>query len=128
MSRINPLYILFAVVLLVLISFISLKSANESLEKTKYEHKEYMKVANNYHSFKTSWGNSNNTEKKIESILKIAKIQNANITSLNKTIKIEIEKVKIRSLDKFINKLLNEQVRIQSFSISKDTLILKVGK
>ena len=127
MNKFNPLYILLFSIILFLYSAININLQNTTLLQVQEENKQYLKIATKYNSLQNAWGKNNNTKKKIEYILKLSNIKNAHITIKDKIIKIKIENTKLKSLDKFMNKVLNETIVIINFSLTKNSLLLEVG-
>ncbi|MEA3498624.1 MAG: hypothetical protein U9R16_06140 [Campylobacterota bacterium] len=127
MNKINPLFVLLFSFLLFIYSLISLNSSNIKLENIKDETKEYLSIATKYNSLNKAWGDSRDTKKLCEKILNSSNIKNAKIVSNGKSIKIQIKNSDKKSLDRFMNKILNETIVVLSFSLRKNSLDLEVG-
>jgi hypothetical protein len=126
MNKINPLYILLFSIVLFIFSIINLNTANDGLSKIKEQSKEYLQIANKYNALQNAWG-QNKPKKKIEKILQLSNIQNANIITNNKSIKIIIKDTKLNLIDKFMNKILNETIKVKKFTLTNNSLDLEVG-
>ncbi|MCK5111610.1 MAG: hypothetical protein KAQ94_08825 [Arcobacteraceae bacterium] len=127
MNKFNPLYLLLFSIMLFLYSMVDLKSSNESLLQIKEQNKQFVKISTKYNSLQKVWGKEQGTKKKFENILKLSNIRNANIVTNGKTIKIKIKNASLKSLDKFMNEILNETIVILNFSLTKNNLDLEVG-
>ncbi len=127
MNRLNPIYLLLFSFCLFSYSIFDLKSSNDNLTEIQEKNKEFIKIATQYSSLQKAWGSEKNTKKICEDILKISGIRDVKIITNTKTIKIIIKNASLKSLDKFMNKLLNETVVILNFSLTKNSLDLEVS-
>jgi hypothetical protein len=100
---------------------------NSNFQKIKIESKNYTKLATKYHHLRDAWKNGGTTKTKINKIIKLYGIKNATINQSNQVLKINIKNININLSHKFINKILNETIIVNSFNIKKDNLILEVG-
>ncbi len=127
MNKFNPLFLLLLSITLLLYSALDLKSANENLSQIDEENKQFVKIATKYNSLQQAWGKGKDIKKRCEKILKLSNIKNAKIIKKGKSIKIKIENASLKSIDKFMNKILNEAMIIRNFSLTKDKLELEIG-
>ncbi len=126
MNKFNPFYILLFSFCLFLYSVIELRISNDNLLIMEEQNKQFMNIANRYNSLQIGWGKDQDTKKRCENILKSSNIQNAKIIINETIIKIKISDASLNSLNKFINKLLNETIVILNFSLTKNSLDLEV--
>ncbi len=126
-NKINPLYILIVTICLFLYSIIELNLSNDNLLQIKEENKNFIKIATKYNTLQKAWGINNNIQKRCENFLKLSGIRDAHITTNTKIIKIKIRNADLKSLDKFMNKLLNKTIIILNFSLTKNSLDLEIG-
>jgi len=127
MNKINPFYVLIFSVLLFLYSIINLNSVSSKFVLKKETTKKYILLAERYNNLQKTWGKENKTIKLINKIIKSTHIQNANINKLNKIVKIRIKDTTIEVLDKFFNKILNEHLIINKFTLTKSELTMEIG-
>jgi len=128
MNKFNPLYLLLFSLILFIYSIINLNNLTTKLENTKISNKQYIKNGQKYNALQKAWGKKNNAKKKINGILKLANINNANIITNNRTIRVKIRNANLHSLDKFMNKILNDTIIILNFSLTKSSLDIEVGR
>ncbi len=127
MNKFNPLLLLLLTICLFLYSIIDIKSSNEYLKKVSKQNKQFVEIATKYNMLQQAWGKGSTTKKQCEKFLKLSNIKNAKIVANRKTIKIKIENASLKSIDKFMNKILNNTIEILNFSFTKDTLNLEIG-
>jgi len=125
MNKINPLFILIFAIVFFVISLISLSSVKNTLVDAKQQDKQYLVLANEYNSLQNAWGKETRTKQRIEKILKLSNINNARISLNGKIIKINIKNTKIKFLDKFMNKVLNETITINKIILNKNSLYIE---
>jgi len=128
MSKFNPLYILLFSFCLFIYSMIVLNKTTTKLTQARLLNKQYIQNGQQYCVLQKAWGKQNNTKDKLDKILQSSNIKNAHIITNDKTIKIKIINANLKSLDKFINKILNETITIINLSLTKSTLELEIGK
>ena len=126
MNKINPLYILIVSAVLFIFSIASVSFSNSKLVEVKEDNKQYMIIANKYQSLQKAWGTNSTSQDEIEKLLKSSGIYNANILKSGKSLKVNIQNTNIKTLDKFMNKVLNKTINIKSFSLEKSSLTIEV--
>ena len=126
MNKINFLYILLFFSLLFIYSIINLQVSNKNLAQMQVKNKQYLEIAEYYHSLQLAWGKDKKIKNKIEHILLLSKIDNVSIITNAKVMKIKIINSNVKSLHKFMNKLLNKTIVISKFSLTKSSLDLEI--
>ena len=118
----NPIIILLFTIVLSSISYISLLSSKKDLEQTKEEFKLFNTLALQYNQYNTIYANKQQIIKELKTILATTHLSSSNLKVDKKTITIEIKKVDIKVLDRFINKLLNKKFNIIYFNLKENYL------
>ncbi len=126
MNKINPLFILLFSIVIFLVSLTTLNESKNTLKVLKDEKKEYLKIAINYSMLQKAWGDTSLAQKNIEFMLKAANIQNAKINTHQKELIINIKNAPIKSIDKFLNKVLNDKIIIKNLTLTTNSLFMKV--
>jgi len=126
MNKINPLFILLFSIVIFLVSLTTLNESKNTLKVLKDEKKEYLKIAINYSMLQKAWGDTSLAQKNIEFMLKAANIQNAKINTHQKELIIDIKNASIKSIDKFLNKVLNDKIIIKDLTLTTNSLFMKV--
>ena len=126
MNKINPSYLFLITLVVMLFSIVQLNKSYNRLEINQQENVQYLKLANKYKKLKTTWSN-NNTKNNIMSIVKILHIKNITIEKRNNILKIQIKNSNFLIIDKFLNKLLNNAIIINSFKITNNSLKMEVS-
>lgn len=123
-NKINPLYILAFCLTLFIISFFELSTTKDELNKKYSNFNEFKKEIKEFNTLNATW-NKKDLQKKINSI-----------TSLSNQIEYKNYKSKIvftlsssdNSLkQRFINKVLNNNLKIEKFDIKKDIIVFEIG-
>jgi len=126
MNKINFLYILLFFSLLFIYSIINLQVSNKNLAQMQVKNKQYLEIAEYYHSLQLAWGKDKKIKNTIEHILLLSKIDNVSIITNAKVMKIKIINSNVKNLHKFMNKLLNKTIAISKFSLTKSSLDLEI--
>jgi len=126
MNKINPSYLFLVTLVIMLFSIVQLDKTYSVLKVNQQEDIQYLKLANKYKKLKTTWSN-NNTKNNIMSIVKILHIKNITIEKRNNILKIQIKNSNFLIIDKFLNKLLNNAIIINSFKITNNSLKMEVS-
>lgn len=126
MKNIDPLYILILLVTVSIISLNQLSQSNTDLKKKVIEYKELNNLAIKYSSLKSDWSTKDEVIKKINKILKILKIRSKPRVTNNK-IYLEVDNLNLKTLDKLLNRILNEKLKIEKLDFNRTTLTLEVG-
>ncbi|MEA2019872.1 MAG: hypothetical protein U9N59_15680 [Campylobacterota bacterium] len=127
MTRINPILILTLSVVIFIISFSSLHKNQQQLSSEIDNFNSLIVIANKYKGLKKEW-DTKNIEAKVKKIARLSNIKNISFSDKKKIIKITIKDEKIHSVDRFINKVLNDNFIIKKLNITKDTTIVEIGK
>lgn len=125
-KHINPLFLLFSAIAILVISIYSFSNSKKQLITQKQEFKEQQILAVKYHNLHNLYSNKKDITKTINDILRVSGITNANIIYKHKLIVIQMVSLQINKVDKFINKLLNKHINIKKLQLSKDKIILTV--
>ena len=129
MNKINPLYILALFLTLFIISIFL-------LNQKKYEHKdvvgEYAKIkvlSNEFKDYKDIWFKKESLENTINKLINNSIFKKEKIlkVKIKNGYKIKIESANQKTLDSFLNKLLNERVQINKLEIEKDFIQVEIG-
>jgi hypothetical protein len=122
-------YFLTGVMLLVSISVYGSYYINKKLQETKHILKKTKHFAYDYDRFSKMWTETN-TESKINKILNLPLFKNIEITknSTNRDIEMLIDSDDIKSIDLLINKILNENFKIDKINISNNSSRVVIKK
>jgi len=123
---INPLFLVFAVLLIFGISIYSLNLAKANALISKNTINKNIKIVKQYDILKNTWTNTKKQENIINKLLKKQNIKNANILIKNNKIIVTIN-TNTKVLHRFVNKLLNKKLNIIKLKMSNDTLKFEVG-
>lgn len=128
MKRLNPLYILALIVTILIISFVSLdnkRSQHNSLSKNTNSLEQ---KAKSFKDTKDSWFNAKRVEKQIDRIINSSIFKKAKILKAQngKLIKVKIETLNQKILDKFLNRVLNEKIILKKLEIKKTSIYFEV--
>jgi hypothetical protein len=113
MKNVNPLTILLASLLLVVIAVYSVGASKEKLATAKEDLVTYKNVASSFQSQYISYSDK--------------KLKNARILDRNKIIKIEISSVNISRAQKFLNKLFNKKFNVKKVEILQNRIMIEIG-
>ena len=110
MKRVNPLYIVLALFLLVVVLFVKLEALKEEIAEEKAAYLETKKTAEELLAYKKLFGNKN------YSALKHPKVQ---LTQKGKHLHIESKSITLSALNSLMRKLLNGSYIIEKLRIEK---------
>jgi hypothetical protein len=123
MNRINPLYILAGALLVLVVSSFMLLGAQKELLNSNASVVALTKQALAYSQIKKS-----NTKNRFTRLLKDAKFASFITKKGNlKNMEIVFKNSNRRTVEQFLNKLLNMNVHITSMTLNKERLMLKVS-
>lgn len=127
MKRLNHITLLLISFILCLGSVFLLYSSKEKMATSFNEYYEIKQLSNKYQTKKIKWLDSERTEKKLTNIINSVKFKNITKKRNNKFIDITIKGASIKKIDKFLNKILNESLIINTLEFDNDTLKLQIG-
>jgi hypothetical protein len=125
MNKINPIYIFSLTLIIMLFSVAQLNTAYSLLKTNKQENIQYLKLANEYKKLKITWTN-NNTKEKVMAIIEVLHIRDIKINENNNILSIKMRNSNPNIIDKFVNKLLNSAIVINSFKITKNSFKMEI--
>lgn len=128
MKRLNPLYILALIITILIITFVSLNNKKDEYDSLNKSVNKLEQKAKSYRNSKDTWFNKKRVENKIDKIInsslfkkeKILKAKNGNL------IKIKIESLNQKILDKFLNRVLNEKIILKKLEIKKTSIYFEL--
>lgn len=129
MNRINPLYILALLFVLLFYSFSLVNTKEKEFLGKNTEYNNLVVKAKEYKSLKTNNINKNRVISIINSITTDSRFKKAKIRS-NKSknsINLNIQTSDFKILNKFINRILNEKLSILKLEIKADKINLEIG-
>ncbi len=127
MNRLTPSTILLVAIAILLGSLLLLQKTNKDLILEQKRYIQYKEISSQYTALQTSWGKLTKADKKIDKIIKIVGIQNLTKELKNKKIYVEFKSKSLSKIDKFVNKILNTNLKISQLKISKDSVSMEVG-
>ncbi len=127
MNKIDPFTVLLLAVAIFLSSFVLLKQSNEELIQSNIELKEFNIVANEYINLKSTQKTKNKTLKLIDKIIKSLGVKNVDKKVQDKNILVKLNNISLKKIDKFTNKILNQNLNILKLNITKNSVELVVG-
>jgi hypothetical protein len=127
MKNVNPLTILLASLLLVVIAVYSVGASKEKLATAKEDLVTYKNVASSFQSQYISYSDKKAIKKSLEKIIRSSQLKNARILDRNKIIKIEISSVNISRAQKFLNKLFNKKFNVKKVEILQNRIMIEIG-
>lgn len=128
MNKINPLYILALTVVVLLISFQLLIVDQINLQKSQEKLRDLNSSIQEYNSLKSSVSTKKQVIKEIETLLKKQDFIEANIETKifdNKAF-LKLVTNKKNLMQKFINRLLNKNMKINRMEATKEYIIVEV--
>jgi hypothetical protein len=126
MNKINPVFLLFATIVIFLISIFQLNTIKNEFIKEQNNFNEYKLIALQYHSKNNIYSNTKSIINRLNRILKITNIKNANIKQTSKGITLNIQNTDTKHIDKVVNKLLNEEFNIKRLKITNNSIFVEV--
>lgn len=129
MRFLNPIYILFFSIILLVFSFAKLNDSKNELFSEESNLKNYNQIAENFHELKQNWDSKDTVTKLIEKLLIDNDLKGSDINideQKNKTV-ITLNSNSPVKIQKFANKILNEYVIIESFDIQKNKITFEIG-
>jgi hypothetical protein len=127
MKKIDRLYMLIFSVTLLLISIISYNLSFNNLKTLEVELIDINNIGIEYSNTKKDWGDRKQSILTIEKIIKSTNLKTIDKKILKNKIKIKIENVSLKTMDKFVNKILNAKLNIIKLNITKNSVELEVG-
>lgn len=127
MRLINPLMLLLLSITIFLISFKVLDQSNEALNTSMEELNKYSTLSSKYHTLNQNWTNSKDKQRKLDKIIRQAKIKNIQKIESSKDVILTITNEPVKKVDKLLNKILNSNFEIIKYSVSKEKVTLQLG-
>jgi hypothetical protein len=126
MNKIDPvLILLFFVVTFVSAIFVFDQSKTE-LQQSTIQYNEFLSNSSKYISLKQSWGKDKNRLKQINKMLKYSGINNVDRKILKNQVILQINNIDIKKIDKFINKILNANIKIEKMSLNRSKFSVSI--
>ena len=121
MSRINPLYIVALLLLVLIFMFAQLSSVKDELVEVKNEYKEVSGIASELVGLKRIYGDAKKSKKMLQRVLRSSSLKSANIVQKSKksTINLSAESISKSALNFLMGKILNGTYNITSFKMRK---------
>lgn len=128
MNRISPLYILYFLLLITLFSFIFIFLKEKELKEETINLRVFYQKVTNFTGLREEYSNKNNIRKKIQSIINAAKKEDVSINAnfKSKMVILEINSSNTSLINKFINKILNEKLKIKKLNISRSSIFVEI--
>jgi hypothetical protein len=127
MNKVNPLFVLIVTIIILFISIFYKQQEQQRLSILNEDYKSLEIVAKKFTSMDKSYQNSEHIMKTIENVIGKSNIKNVDITKNKSKIILEIKNSNSRSLNNFVNKVLNEKLNIKKFQLQEDKLLIEVG-
>jgi len=133
MNRINPLYIVVLLVLILLFSMFKLNNAKDDLKEVKKSYEIVNNLSTKLKDLKGAYSDKKKIEKSLKNILsnKILKNSSLEYTFKKSSLKIYTKKMDINSLNFLMSKILNNNyniniLQIKSLSDTKASLKMEI--
>lgn len=129
MKRLNPLYILALLMVILFISFSLLNEQKGAYELSEQELNNISTLSKDYKNLRASWDNEKYVNQTLDSILKSRSFRNKKSlkVKVNKAIKVKLESSDPRDLNRFLNKVLNKKLLLKKMTLEKNYISLEVG-
>lgn len=129
MNKLNPLYILVLVFTILIISFVKLGDIEKDYVLENSQVNSFDIKAKSYNDYKKTWFNQKVIRKRLDTIIKSSIFKNEKIlkTENKNVIRVKIESLNPRILDKFLNRVLNEKFLIKKLDIKKNSILIEIG-
>lgn len=121
MSRVNPLYIVAALVVVFVFALMQLQATNEHLNEVKSEYSEVKSLASELVGLKRTYGDAKKSKKSIQRILRASAVKKADISSKfsKNGVKITAESLDKKALNYLMGKILNGAYNITNLKIER---------
>ena len=127
MKSINPIFFLLSSIVILFIALFSFDKAKSNLKIEVLEYQEFKELALVYNNKRIFFSDKKSITKRVQQILSSSNIKNASILQKDKKIILRITSINTTMVQKFINKILNEQFNIIKLEILKNKLTLEIG-
>lgn len=129
MNKINPIYILALVFVIFLGSLTILNSKKQEYKSLNKDVSTLKVQGQNFSEYKRNWFNKDIIIKNINKILNHPSIKKEKIlrTQVNNILKIKIESDNSRTLNDFLNRILNGKFILKKLDIEKRSIYLEIG-
>lgn len=125
MNKINPLYILTSIIIILLFVLFILGEKNTKLYKANNDLNKIIRISNDYKNIKNVWLNKTFVNEKLEKIIK--SFNTKVIKTLEKdVITVHVDSLNDASSSKFLNKILNENFLIDELLLKKNSILIKI--
>jgi len=121
MSKVNPLYILTFLVILLIFSISKVNYSKEQLKSLKDEYTNIENIANELYVLKKIYADKRSIKHQIESILRNRALSDANIEKVYKksSIVISSDAISLKGLNFLVGKIVNKTFNIKKLKIKK---------
>lgn len=133
MNRINPLYIVVLLTILLSLVLYKLSAAKSELEENKASFKTTQELARKLVSLKDVYADQTKIKQSLQRVLNNAALSSAGVTSKFKTssVSINAQSIDLKTLNLLLGKLLNtayvvESMKIKSLSDTKADLQMEI--
>lgn len=129
MNKLNPIYILALMVTLFIISILVLDSKKQQYHEVDKKLISLNAKAQEYKEYKTSWFHKQRVIKKFNAIVQSRAFRGEKIlkTQNETSIRVRIESMNPKVLNKFLNRVLNEKFLFKKLDIKKQSISFEVG-
>ena len=120
-NRIDPLFIVLFLFIVLVLSVFQLSSAKDELNLITTDYKNTQKLVTKLGGLKSTYANKNSIKKSLSRILKLSLIRSAKIIQNTKknSVVLSSKSIDKKALNLLVGKLLNGVYRINSFKIKK---------
>ena len=128
MNKLNPIYIIALLLVLLLVSSLHLNNKKNEFEILNKSFESLETKINGYKDYKKNWINEKKVVSKLNSILRSSKFRNEKIlkTQSGKIIKVKIESLNQKLLNSFLNRVLNQKFVLRKLQIKKSSIYLEI--
>jgi hypothetical protein len=104
-----------------------LQKTDKSVVERKNDFDNFQKISQKYISLKQSLIANDKVEIDLMKIIKLVNIKNIKIEKTNNIIKVKIDNGSLQTIDRFLNKILNDKFIIRKLNINTNNLDLELG-
>lgn len=123
-NKINPFYILAFFATLFIISSFELSNEKDNLKKEKEKYTQFENSIDELDRLKNTW-ETKTIQKKINTILSLSK--EIEYKSYKSKIVLTLSTKNSELKQRFINKVLNNNLKIEKFDIKEDLIVFEIG-
>ncbi|HIP13020.1 MAG TPA: hypothetical protein EYG97_01005 [Arcobacter sp.] len=124
---INPIFLILSAIFILGISLFNLNNEKINYDIKKKEFQKFNTTALKYSKFTINYSDKKTIVKSLDQIISLSKISTSDIFQHKNSVKVKLNNLTTKQINKFINKLLNKRFNILKLEVTTNKITLEIG-